>query len=559
MGNLDKVWVVGKQILPPENQIPSIDGMVLMVSPDLRDFESRVESEERISLIAEDKYAESIQSKYKDRIDTMRVGVPTPSPQLFEEQLISMRSELRMIHDFSIAEEIAWSGGIATEAKVIRKITEAMVRIFACNDNALVQKCLQEIVSDIVETSSVKLFVDPPYAPLAELKLQDLAIPIQFEGKLYAHLYVKLQESVRNKEFRIDELSEFLLGLSDVIALTLERNRALQDATRSRALWQASFDAIEDPVLIIDSDLVVLQANRSYLELVNKDIENVLNKECPLFEVSEISAYMKFPRSEWELSFSNRSYRVFLDRLLEQSEDSHFVIRLQDFTREKQLRETMMAKEQRSNLGVLISSVAHDINNPIGGILAFCQILEKDFEKDSVIGRDIQTIKEEAGRCQNVIQTMLTLVRKSQNEPEIYSVSDCISSVMNLLRPALKRSKFDIEWQDETLIRYDLPKIWGYKEKTLQAIFQSLQELVAKLGESKVSLPRRKRRISVSTEINQSLILRFHCPLVPDTTDLDQSVSYYLSSILLEEQGGSIQINQQQDHVVYEFRFAITN
>ncbi len=559
MANLDKVWIIGEQILPPENQIPSIDGMLLMVSLSVDDFESRIEPDERLSLLTEDQFASEIQDKYQDRIETMRVGLPTPSFQLFEEQLLALRSELRLVHDFSIAEEMTWSGGIATEAKVIRKITEAMVRIFACNDNAAVQNCLQKIVDDIAKTRSVKLFVDPSYASLAEMKIQDLAIPIQFEEKLYAHLYVRLRKSIKNKEVVINELSEFLLGLSDVIALTLERNRVLQDAVRSRDLWQASFDAIEDPVVIIDSELIVLQANRSYLELVGRTLENVLNHESLFFNIEEISSYMKSTRSEWELNFSNRNYRVFLDRLHKQDNEDHFVVRMQDFTREKQLRETMMAKEQRSNLGVLISSVAHDINNPIGGILAFCQLLEKDYGAKTAVGQDIRTIREEASRCQNLIQTMLTLVRESKSESEIYSVSECITSVMNLLRPALKRSKFDIEWKDETRILYDLPNLWGYKEKTLQAIFQSLQELVSRLGESFVSLPRRERKITVDTEVRQALYLRFHCPFVPNISDLDQSVSHYLSSILLEEQGGSLQIFRQQNFITYEFCFMLTN
>lgn len=559
MANLDKVWVVGESILPEEHQVPTIDGLLLLTSPNFEDFSSRVSAQERITLITEDLYAKAIQKNYGDRIEAIRVGINSPSPQLFEEQLHSLRDELRQIHDFSVAEDVAWSGGIATEAKVIRRITEAMIQIFTCNDNGSVQKCLFDIIRGIAKVKSAKLYVDPPYAPLAELKNQDFAIPIQFEGKLHAHLYVKLSPCLRNREIVIEELSEFLLGLSDVIALTLERNRVLLETIRSRHLWQASFDAIEDPVLIIDSELIVLQANRSYLELVDKPIDEVRHKACPLFQMDEIASYMKFPRSEWELTYNRRNYRVFLDHLHSKSEEQHFVIRMQDFTREKSLRETMLAKEQRSHLGVLISSVAHDINNPIGGILAYCQLLEKDYPATSEIGTDIQIIKEEATRCQNVIQTMLSLVRASNSSEESYSVSECIVAVLSLLGPELKRSNIDIEWQDETLIRYDLPKVWGQKEKTLQAIFQSLQELVSKLKPEDSRRGRKRAKISITTEIGHMLRLRFATKEVANASDLEQSVSYHLSSILLEEQGGSMKIRRENGIINYDYSFPLSN
>ncbi len=557
MATLDKIWLVGDGILPPDRNMPAMSGMLLLTSPNFQEFERRIGEDDRITLICEDKYAEAIQENFGDRIETVRVGISNPSLQLFESQLRSLQAELRLIHDYSVAEELAWSGGVATEAKVIRRITEAMVRIFACETNKTLQNSLSEILNEFTNTDSVRLFIDPPYAPLAELKLQDLAIPIQFEGKLYAHLYVKLNESIEDKELVIEELSELLIGLTDVIGLAIERNLVLENATHSRHLWQASFDAIEDPLVIIDSELIVLQANRSYLELVGKDSSSVLHRECPLFQMNEIKSYFSFPRSEWELSYANRSFRVFLDKLKHSEGENRFVIRMQDFTREKKLRETMMAREQRSNLGVLISSVAHDINNPIGGILAYCQLLEKEYAADSQVGEDVSTIKAEAERCQKVIQTMLSLVRVSNTNEERFSVSDCISSVLSLLSPELKRSQIDIEWQDESLIRYDLPKVWGRKEKTLQAIFQTLQELVTKLNEERKDNRRNRRSIQISTSVGRNLLLRFVAPGIENSTDLEQPVSYYLSSILLEEQGGSLEIKSIQGNMIYEFSFPL--
>jgi two-component system NtrC family sensor kinase len=90
--------------------------------------------------------------------------------------------------------------------------------------------------------------------------------------------------------------------------------------------------------------------------------------------------------------------------------------------------------ERLASIGRLAAGVAHEINNPLTGVLTFAHILRKDAPDGSPQQDDIQTIIDATTRCRDIVRGLLNFAR--QNEPR-----KTLSDLNNVLREALNLVK----------------------------------------------------------------------------------------------------------------------
>jgi signal transduction histidine kinase len=74
---------------------------------------------------------------------------------------------------------------------------------------------------------------------------------------------------------------------------------------------------------------------------------------------------------------------------------------------ESRLRERLVRASSLSALGELSAGVAHEINNPIGIIKTYTDFLERSMKPDDPLREDIETIRREAERCEEIVRRML--------------------------------------------------------------------------------------------------------------------------------------------------------
>jgi PAS domain S-box-containing protein len=87
---------------------------------------------------------------------------------------------------------------------------------------------------------------------------------------------------------------------------------------------------------------------------------------------------------------------------------------------EKKLQEThvqLVSSEKMASLGKLAAGIAHEINNPLGGILIYASLMMEDLSEEDPKRGDLARIVQEAGRCKEIVKSLLEFAR--QTEPKI--------------------------------------------------------------------------------------------------------------------------------------------
>ncbi|RLA78585.1 MAG: PAS domain-containing sensor histidine kinase, partial [Deltaproteobacteria bacterium] len=97
---------------------------------------------------------------------------------------------------------------------------------------------------------------------------------------------------------------------------------------------------------------------------------------------------------------------------------------------ERKLQETQMQllqSEKLRSLGEMAAGVAHEINNPLGGILIYASLLMEDLPLDDPKRADLERIVQEATRCKEIVKSLLEFARQSSPEKEPTDVNRAIT------------------------------------------------------------------------------------------------------------------------------------
>jgi PAS domain S-box-containing protein len=97
---------------------------------------------------------------------------------------------------------------------------------------------------------------------------------------------------------------------------------------------------------------------------------------------------------------------------------------------EKKLQEThvqLVSSEKMASLGKLAAGIAHEINNPLGGILIYSSLMMEDLSEGDSKRQDLARIVQEASRCKEIVKSLLEFARQTEPRMEPTDVNRAIT------------------------------------------------------------------------------------------------------------------------------------
>ena len=148
-----------------------------------------------------------------------------------------------------------------------------------------------------------------------------------------------------------------------------------------------------------------------------------------------------------------------------------------------------MRGEKLASVGLLASGVAHELNNPLTGILTFSHLLRQKMPDKSADAEDMDLVIRETKRCAAIIKRLLDFAREKQPEKKFTDINQVIEDTVRIVeRPAHLR---DIEITMD--LDRSLPPVWIDADQIKQVIMNMVvnaQHAVEEKGSIAISTRR---------------------------------------------------------------------
>ena len=319
-------------------------------------------------------------------------------------------------------------------------------------------------------------------------------------------------------------------------------NRNLEQIVHERTLelsaserkYRRIFEASQDMILITGFDGAILDMNDAGLEMLGisasvgtrgKDHYRGIRTEMagatgrsPLREAGRTHCFQDFftDRKDWDellggltkkgalinqelqlRGHNGRQFSALISAKVERTEQAealkaiYFLVK--DISQRKTMEKQLLLADKLSSIGQLAAGVAHEVNNPLGMILGYTQLLIRSEAPGTQRYDDLRTIEKHTRTCKTIVERLLNFARSTHTRKELSHIHSVIEEVLGLLRRPLELDNILIEKDFDERV----PPLLLDREKMRQVFMNLLvnaKQAIAKEG--KITLDHSLRRES---------------------------------------------------------------
>lgn len=213
--------------------------------------------------------------------------------------------------------------------------------------------------------------------------------------------------------------------------------------------WQATFDALNEGVAIVDSSGIVQRCNRAMTGLLDKPYGEIENQRFNDLIQYGFGITLQLPGDQpsVEIQSGSRFFRLSLDPIIAQGEETGSIFIVAETTKQKLAEEALLISERLAATGRMAHTIAHEINNPLEAITNLLYLLDGSIDRPDIAHEYIKSATRELSRVSRISRQILSFNRETSSPAEIY-LSEIIEDVLALNNRAVvdKRLRIEREW-----------------------------------------------------------------------------------------------------------------
>jgi signal transduction histidine kinase len=256
------------------------------------------------------------------------------------------------------------------------------------------------------------------------------------------------------------------------LAAPIENVLLLDAVLRSRRELENTLNSLADLVAVSDQNGRLVYMNDAFLGHIGKEREALVDR--PIEEVVGAAAAAMVanvtassgsdplaPRGGQTPTIAsaevvdeklNGSFLMTLTPLIgEEREPAGVVLVARDVTPQAELeaeraelRNRLVQSEKLAALGQFVAGIAHELNNPLQGVLGHLELLRATGAFPKALRRDMQRIYREADRAAKIVRNLLVFAGSRRLVRRRTSVNAILSRVLSLRAPALRAANIDV-------------------------------------------------------------------------------------------------------------------
>lgn len=285
----------------------------------------------------------------------------------------------------------------------IEAFRKALTTIYLSQSIEDLEKNLNEELLRTFEIQWIKVFSSPK----DEHFIKDLESQLQYQ---YLRFRVHRQNNEVGSVFFmrsvqkpfVKEESEFLSRVTEAVSVATERFENRNKLEAIHDYWKTLFYAIKDAIILVDSEYNIIQTNLDHFAPPKKCYEFLYQESAPC---AGCHLGRKFEINNRNESFAVAGQSVVLDG------KKYAIHYYRNTTKKIELEKELMELAPKAELGILSSSIAHEINNPLGGLLSYTQLLLMDTNDKDPIHADLKAMESAIKKCAEIVNNLLVNTR----------------------------------------------------------------------------------------------------------------------------------------------------
>ncbi|SMC22411.1 PAS domain S-box-containing protein [Desulfacinum hydrothermale DSM 13146] len=267
------------------------------------------------------------------------------------------------------------------------------------------------------------------------------------------------QQVLRDKEALQKAHAELLFLNRHLEDLVQERT---QELARSEGKYRRIFEVSRDMIAVVAADGTILDINPAGCEMLG--IPHGVKQRVP--DPADLGSFFA-NRRDWDrlrerilrecyvsdaetrlVAADGREVHVLLSAASEcevtrKTEIFHFVVK--DISQRKVMQQQLLQADKLASIGQLAAGIAHEINNPLGIILGYTQLLIREEPEGTERLEDLRTIERHTRTCKTIVEDLLSFSRRAHTKKERASLHETIEEVLSVVRHNLELDQIRLE------------------------------------------------------------------------------------------------------------------